>query len=81
MVAEASEARVTNRELLERAAALPEDEPSAERPRPDAQQAEADGRAATALLAEPAPDDRIVERQWRPTVWFNPWIYQSGEQV
>jgi hypothetical protein len=22
-----------------------------------------------------------LEQQWRPTVWFNPWMYQSGEQV
>jgi hypothetical protein len=21
------------------------------------------------------------ERRWRPTVWFNPWMYQTGEQV
>jgi hypothetical protein len=27
---------------------------------------------------EPAADD---VRDWRPTVWFNPWMYQTGEQV
>lgn len=21
------------------------------------------------------------ERLWRPTVWFNPWMYQTGEQI
>ncbi|MEU9841702.1 P-loop NTPase fold protein [Actinomadura sp. NPDC048032] len=29
-------------------------------------------------LAEDAPLDRDA---WRPTVWFNPWMYQNGEQV
>ncbi len=29
-------------------------------------------------LAEGAP---IAASQWRPTVWFNPWMYQSGEQI
>lgn len=27
-------------------------------------------------LAEP-----LAEAGWRPTVWFNPWMYQNGEQV
>ncbi|MFD1120434.1 P-loop NTPase fold protein [Sphaerisporangium aureirubrum] len=34
------------------------------------------------------PDDHAVpgalplrEGDWRPTVWFNPWMYQNGEQV
>ncbi|WP_214319840.1 P-loop NTPase fold protein [Nonomuraea sediminis] len=31
-----------------------------------------------AVLAEGAP---ILADDWRPTVWFNPWMYQSGEQV
>lgn len=22
-----------------------------------------------------------ADRRWRPTVWFNPWIYQTGEQI
>ena len=26
---------------------------------------------------DPAQD----EARWRPTVWFNPWMYQTGEQV
>lgn len=28
------------------------------------------------LKLEPPPGET-----WRPTVWFNPWMYQSGEQV
>jgi hypothetical protein len=38
--------------------------------------------------AEPMPGMRAApdaehedERRWRPTVWFNPWMYQTGEQV
>ena len=23
----------------------------------------------------------VDEQRWRPTVWFNPWMYQTGEQV
>jgi hypothetical protein len=23
----------------------------------------------------------VSEADWRPTVWFNPWMYQSGEQI
>jgi hypothetical protein len=34
-------------------------------------------QAAPAETAE-AGDD---QNDWRPTVWFNPWMYQSGEQV
>ncbi|WP_433185624.1 P-loop NTPase fold protein [Actinoallomurus sp. CA-150999] len=79
--AEASETRVTNREVLEQAATTADDEPSSEKRRPATRRAEADGRVSTALRAEPAPNERIFERQWRPTVWFNPWIYQNGEQV
>ena len=26
----------------------------------------------------PPPDEN---KRWRPTVWFNPWMYQTGEQV
>jgi KAP family P-loop domain len=39
------------------------------------------------LKAQPQPvtTDPVAEEQdqarWRPTVWFNPWMYQSGEQV
>ncbi|HEY3505642.1 MAG TPA: P-loop NTPase fold protein [Actinocatenispora sp.] len=25
--------------------------------------------------------DDIAESDWRPTVWFNPWLYQNGDQV
>ncbi|OXM65209.1 P-loop NTPase fold protein [Amycolatopsis vastitatis] len=29
-----------------------------------------------------APDSpTLSEADWRPTVWFNPWMYQNGEQV
>jgi hypothetical protein len=31
-------------------------------------------RAEVVGGGQPAPE-------WRPTVWFNPWMYQSGEQV
>jgi peptidoglycan hydrolase-like protein with peptidoglycan-binding domain len=29
------------------------------------------------------PDEQspVREDEWRPTVWFNPWMYQSGEQI
>ncbi|MFB9674193.1 P-loop NTPase fold protein [Streptosporangium vulgare] len=30
--------------------------------------------------AEPGPLP-LRPSDWRPTVWFNPWMYQSGEQV
>ena len=35
---------------------------------------------------EAAPDIDALhaaqdEQRWRPTVWFNPWMYQTGEQV
>ncbi|WP_436757017.1 P-loop NTPase fold protein [Streptosporangium sp. V21-05] len=30
--------------------------------------------------AEPGPLP-LRRADWRPTVWFNPWMYQSGEQV
>ncbi|GGQ20574.1 hypothetical protein GCM10010187_41270 [Actinomadura coerulea] len=79
--AKASEARVTNREVLDRAAGPDEDAPSPETARPGTGEAGAPGGADEALRAEAAPSDRIAERQWRPTVWFNPWIYQNGEQV
>lgn len=30
----------------------------------------------------PVPDPPRARRAgWRPTVWFNPWMYQNGEQV
>jgi KAP family P-loop domain len=45
-----------------------------------AEQATARRGPAPALNTHPdvAPG---TPRDWRPTVWFNPWIYQSGEQV
>ncbi len=36
--------------------------------------------AAGDLTATPDAADED-ERRWRPTVWFNPWMYQTGEQV
>ena len=36
--------------------------------------------AAGELTATPDAADED-ERRWRPTVWFNPWMYQTGEQV
>lgn len=36
--------------------------------------------AAGELTATPDVADED-ERRWRPTVWFNPWMYQTGEQV
>jgi peptidoglycan hydrolase-like protein with peptidoglycan-binding domain len=26
-------------------------------------------------------DPPLRKDEWRPTVWFNPWMYQSGEQI
>lgn len=36
-------------------------------------------RSSTTLRAE--TECGIPSADWRPTVWFNPWIYQSGEQI
>ena len=36
--------------------------------------------AAGEMTATPDAADED-ERRWRPTVWFNPWMYQTGEQV
>lgn len=43
------------------------------------------------ITAEPAAEglragavetsEAAAAERWRPTVWFNPWMYQSGEQV
>ncbi|GIH23055.1 hypothetical protein Aph01nite_13650 [Acrocarpospora phusangensis] len=30
---------------------------------------------------EPLPEAAAGLSGWRPTVWFNPWMYQNGEQV
>ncbi|GAA0414581.1 hypothetical protein Acor_09530 [Acrocarpospora corrugata] len=30
---------------------------------------------------EPLPEAAAGVTGWRPTVWFNPWMYQNGEQV
>ena len=42
------------------------------------------GTAADSALAIDPPAGEQDTRQsagWRPTVWFNPWMYQSGEQI
>jgi len=33
------------------------------------------------LRAQLAPDAPMNASAWRPTVWFNPWMYQDGEQT
>ena len=44
-----------------------------------------DAYAEASKLAEPAARPRGLstdaEGVWRPSVWFNPWHYQSGEQI
>jgi phospholipase C len=59
--------RVSNREVLKKA----------DQPHP--------GPAAEPSLAtEPPAGERDMPQgagAWRPTVWFNPWMYQSGEQI
>jgi hypothetical protein len=39
--------------------------------------------SAPALKAEPktSPYEAEAADRWRPTVWFNPWLYQTGQQV
>jgi hypothetical protein len=59
--------QVTNREVLRRATEPPPD---------------ADGPDAWQLDVHPPVTPRLQEeKDWRPTVWFNPWTYQSGEQI
>src|SRR5262249_54411295 len=36
---------------------------------------------ATPQQLEDETDVAEDERRWRPTVWFNPWMFQTGEQV
>jgi serine/threonine protein kinase len=42
-------------------------------------------RARDRQVADPPltadPVDRPDSAPWRPTVWFNPWMYQTGEQI
>ena len=58
--------RVQNRTVLRALKTLPESQD-------DQLIIEADPR--------PLPDDESDMAGWRPTVWFNPWMYQTGEQV
>jgi phospholipase C len=39
------------------------------------------GAAADKSLATDPPPGEEDIHAWRPTVWFNPWMYQSGEQI
>jgi hypothetical protein len=55
---------------------------SGDRERPDAASGEEPSLAATPQ--RPVTEDsaaREDRKRWRPTVWFNPWSYQTGEQV
>ena len=73
---------VTNRELLSRTVQVPTDHDSARQTlTAQAPRRESPGREEP-LRAELAEDDgTLAAGEWRPTVWFNPWMYQSGEQV
>lgn len=62
-----SDMPVTNYELLRQAVREPEPAPAPERLEP--------------LRAEPDPETVPPPAGWRATVWFNPWMYQNGEQV
>lgn len=33
------------------------------------------------VSAPAAPRLQDPDKDWRPTVWFNPWMYQTGEQI
>lgn len=70
--------QVTNRTVLRKLddqarAGMPEQDVTIPRPTGSAQ-ADAEQMAA-------APISGGDEGDWRPTVWFNPWMYQSGEQI
>ncbi|GAA0851006.1 P-loop NTPase fold protein [Streptosporangium amethystogenes subsp. fukuiense] len=40
------------------------------------------GRRPRGSAGQAEPDPLPLRRaDWRPTVWFNPWMYQNGEQV
>ena len=45
-----------------------------------AKKARADGPDPPLLQAEPDTTSELADG-WRATVWFNPWIYQSSEQI
>ncbi|MGP3953213.1 P-loop NTPase fold protein [Streptomyces sp. 7N604] len=60
-------ARVTNLEILRQANAVHQEPADESRT-----------ERLRAQLAEGAP---LRAEEWRPTVWFNPWMYQNGEQV
>jgi hypothetical protein len=66
-------------ELQEQAQPPPADHESGPAARSSADQEAPEDRLKVAPVdtAEPGDD----QGAWRPTVWFNPWMYQSGEQV
>ena len=39
------------------------------------------GLGQDSLKAEVEGNGQLAAKDWRPTVWFNPWMYQTGEQV
>ncbi|MFC4052493.1 P-loop NTPase fold protein [Actinomadura syzygii] len=61
------ESGVTNLEIL-----LHADEPG-----PD----DSTGEPTSGLRAHVAKGVPVRAGDWRPTVWFNPWMYQNGEQI
>lgn len=40
-----------------------------------------DPRELTATPEPESPNGTRADPAWRPTVWFNPWMYQTGEQI
>jgi hypothetical protein len=72
---------VTNRMILRE---LDEQgQPHSDPERDQAAPVSAGQEASEELQAVPAETADAGDDQgdWRPTVWFNPWMYQSGEQV
>ncbi len=67
---------VTNLAVLRKTRGASSEAPIEQSPNPD-------GDAG--LKAEPVEADTTGQRRspkrWRPTVWFNPWMYQTGEQI
>ncbi|TYK46711.1 P-loop NTPase fold protein [Actinomadura decatromicini] len=72
------------RKLLRRASATPGSGVTnleillhADEPGPD----DATGEPTSGLRAHVAKGAPVRAGDWRPTVWFNPWMYQNGEQI
>ena len=68
---------ITNLDIL-RQANTGEEVPAAGRPEASAGLGSPGPRPLQAELADGVPPDA---GGWRPTVWFNPWMYQSSEQT